>query len=504
MKKTSTELFDLIKTLNKSEKKYFQQFAHRHTIKGRNIYYELFQAINKQDVYDETLIKKRFAGQKAHKNFAVIKKQLYEQLLMALHQYHQVHSIKEKIKRDLHLIRILLKKRLFQQCHKRVQRIEKDIRSYGLIEYEIELIDVKYQLATQEFFKNTSIEDLENYHKQLQKALQENENIGKIRQISHTIQAIHYKRINVETLQNQDFFQALTNVTTPNENLRFELEQQRGLATYYFMTGQPKEASETNEQLLKWFEINEKQLILFPEVYISIFNNYLIDNLRLRNFEALEQGLQKLELLQDKRPFKNIPDLTMRMANQRFMIELNWIISTGDFQRSNLIIPQLEIFLKKQETAIQKINRITFYYLVAYCYFALEQFGKALVYLNKILAVKDDIVNEIIEFTRLLNLLTHFELGHHTLVESLITNSRRWLKTRRDLYKTEMLVFSYLKKWLNTINRKEQRLIWEKLWEELELLKNETREQRVLNYFNVLAWVKMKKDNTTFVQAYTN
>ena len=69
MRKPSTDLFDLIKTLDKSEKRFFQQFAHRHSIKGKNIYYQLYQAIQKQSTYNEVQLKQQFAGEKAAKNF---------------------------------------------------------------------------------------------------------------------------------------------------------------------------------------------------------------------------------------------------------------------------------------------------------------------------------------------------------------------------------------------------------------------------------------------------
>lgn len=501
MKKISTELFELIKTLNRSEKRYFQQFANRHTIKGKNIYYELFQLINQQEMYDETAIKSHFENRKASHNFAVVKKQLYEQLLMALHQYHQVHSIHEKIKRDVHITQILLKKQLFQQANKRIKRIEKDITAFGLFEYTIPLIDLKYQLATKEAFKKTSIEDLESYHTALNSAIQHIEKLGKVRHISHVFQATHYKKINVDTAQSQEVL-FLKEAIYHGENHKLELERLRGLATYYFMTGQPKEAALTNIQLLKWFENNPKQLLLYSEIYISIFNNYLIDNLRLRHFEALQEGLNKLEQLQYERPFKQITGLSTRMAHQRFMIELNWLISIGDFQKSKTVMPKLEIFLRKNQSNIQNIHQITFYYLIAYCHFALANYDTALIYLNKILSFKENIISEIIEFTRLLYLLTHFELGNETLLESLIVNSRRWLKTRRELYKIESLIFSHLRKWLNAVNKKEQQAIWESLWDALQTLINDPRERRVLNYFNVTAWAQAKKDNIQYDKAY--
>jgi hypothetical protein len=500
MKKPSSDLFFLIRTLNKSEKRFFQQFAHRHTIKGENVYYQLFKIINEQSRYNEEEVKLQFVGQKAAKNFAVVKKQLYEQLVLALHQYHQVHSVSEKIKRDLHITKILLKKRLFKQCYKRIKLIEKNIQNYNLLEYQIELLDVKYQLIRNESFKNNSIQDLENYQNELIAAIKDIEDLGKMRQVSHTIQAIHYKKVRMESLKDHEvFLELLTNETTTT-NLRLEVERLRGLATYHFMAGQPDKARLTNVQLLEWFEQHDKLLMLFPQTYISTFNNYLIDNLQLKNFEALEAGLQKLEYLRHEMPFKNISNLTMQMAQQRFLIELNWIVSTGDFQKSNYLIPQLEAFLKKSESAIHSHLRVTFYYLMAYCRFATADFSDALEHLNKILDTKEQVVTEIIEFARLLNILTHFELGNIELLESLISNTRRWLRNKRNLYQTEVAIFSHLRKWMNAIDKKEQQQVWESLWAEMQHIKTAAKEQRVFNYFNVLTWVLSKKENVGFME----
>jgi len=44
-RESSPDLFDLIKSLNSSEKGYFKKFASRHTIEGKSHYVKLFDAI---------------------------------------------------------------------------------------------------------------------------------------------------------------------------------------------------------------------------------------------------------------------------------------------------------------------------------------------------------------------------------------------------------------------------------------------------------------------------
>ena len=64
----SDELFRLIHSLTIEEKGYFKKFAARHKTSG-NVYLRLFDAINKQKVFEEKLLIKSFAAY----NFADLK-----------------------------------------------------------------------------------------------------------------------------------------------------------------------------------------------------------------------------------------------------------------------------------------------------------------------------------------------------------------------------------------------------------------------------------------------
>ena len=62
--KPSDELHLLIKNLSMSEKRYFKIFSSRHVIAGENNYIRLFDAIEKQEEYNEPKIKTTFGKEK--------------------------------------------------------------------------------------------------------------------------------------------------------------------------------------------------------------------------------------------------------------------------------------------------------------------------------------------------------------------------------------------------------------------------------------------------------
>ncbi|MBK6611564.1 MAG: hypothetical protein IPG29_11960 [Sphingobacteriales bacterium] len=60
----SEPLFDLIKSLTKSEKRFFKIYSSRHVIGNENNYVKLFDAINQQPIYNETALLQRFKNTK--------------------------------------------------------------------------------------------------------------------------------------------------------------------------------------------------------------------------------------------------------------------------------------------------------------------------------------------------------------------------------------------------------------------------------------------------------
>jgi|GEM_PF-6410741 len=85
--KKQNHLFQLVKSLSASEKRYFALFALRNGKRGSKLYSQLFSVIESQDDYNEERIKEEFAGTSFGKSLAFPKSHLYQQVLRALQSY---------------------------------------------------------------------------------------------------------------------------------------------------------------------------------------------------------------------------------------------------------------------------------------------------------------------------------------------------------------------------------------------------------------------------------
>ena len=120
--KVNSALFELIKSMSTSEKRYFKLMSSRHTIGGENNYVRLFDFLDKQPEYDEDVIFKTFKKEAFINRFSITKKRLYDHILSALDSFHSAASIEAQLHKQLHAADILFEKSLCDQCRRVLHR----------------------------------------------------------------------------------------------------------------------------------------------------------------------------------------------------------------------------------------------------------------------------------------------------------------------------------------------------------------------------------------------
>lgn len=87
-----TNLFALVKSLTKSEKRYFKQFSRLHVKGDKNKYVMLFDLLQKQKVYDEESLIAGLGDKDFTRNFSQVKAALHRLVLKSLRNYHHQSS----------------------------------------------------------------------------------------------------------------------------------------------------------------------------------------------------------------------------------------------------------------------------------------------------------------------------------------------------------------------------------------------------------------------------
>ena len=488
MKSPSNDLFDLIRSLTKTEKRYYRLHALRY-LPGQNHYTKLFSLIEKQAIYNEKELSQQFSTNKSAAHFAVIKKQLYENILEALHRYDEFSQPEQKVRKGIHYCSLLLKKGLFSQCKKQI--IKYKLLAYRLEKFEfvIELIEIEKRMIGKQQFTSVSFRQLEQLQEEQNICLHQLQISGDYWIKSNRIFKMHYEKKIAPGKINTDLDELIAKKQFKHfeeaTNFKSKLDFLQINALHAFVSNDVLKAYTLNTKFLSLLDEHEHLKILHTDRYFSVLNNYLIDSLLLKKHSELKKGIEVLRSLPGKPEFRHIHNLEANVFRQSYLLELNYYVSSDNYSEAMEIINPVKQGLKKYGEKIAKPNIVTFRYLLAYILFCNGDYKNCLDETLWILKSKEaEKITDIYRDTRMLQLLCHFELGDYLLVESLITSIQRSFIAEKIKFETYKELLRYIKQSVQKINKPNLNALRGKLTE----LNENSNEKTVFNNLNYLWW----------------
>ena len=502
--KPSIELFKLIKSLTKSEKRFFKLSSSLQS--GEKNYLKIFDAIEKQDEYDEEAIKLEFEGETFVKHLPSEKNHLYKLILKSLRSFYSEQSVSSTLKQEIKNVEILYSKALYKECEKFVVRAKDTARKYEKFYYWFELISWEKLLMESAFEQGVFTDELDNLIEEEEMV------IAKLRNLAEY--TVIYSKINL-IFRSGGF--------TRNES---EREKVREIADYHLIKGKntaisTKAASicyyikglcaATNrnyEDSFQFFNRTKEILDNNPAIKLDSTSRYVMTLFHLlrcyiddQKFDKARDLISEIRELATKKGFNSI-DLTVKIFGNSYVQELSLHHAEGEFKKSLELIPVIEESQLAFEGKLSKEIDILLAYNIAYSYFGVGEYKKALQYLNEVLNDNEqNLRQDVYSFSRLFNLVIHFELENYDFLEYIIKSTNRYLNKQERDYQVEFVFIKYLRKLAKIQSGVQQMEIYEGLYEELKPLLEDHNERVVLEYFNVEAWVQSKLNKTTFENA---
>ena len=499
--KPSTELFKLVKSLTKSEKRFFKMSSSLQA--GDKNYLKIFDVIEKQDEYDEDALKKEFKNETFIKHLPSEKNHLYRLILKSLRSFYSEQSISSILKQEIKNVEVLYNKALYKECEKFVARAKVLAADYEKFYYWFELISWQKKLLEEAFEEG-------EFSTNLDELIEEEELvIAKLRNLAEY--QIIYSKINL-IFRSGGF--------TRNEKERKIVED---IADYHLIKGKNTAISTraasmcyyikglcaaTNRNFDDSFQFfNRVREILdnnpkikedSPQRYVMTMFHLLrcyIDN---HDFEQARLMLAELRSLPDNKGF-NSTDISIKIFANTYNQELNLLHQMGEFNKSVELIGEIDKKAAGIKDKLSKEQELLFLYHKAYSFFGVGEYKKALSYLIEVLNDNEqNLRQDIYSFSRLLNLIIHFELENYDYLEYVIKSTNRYLSKYEKDYKIEDVLIKNIRRLAKAPNSIAQLEIFESMKKEVEKLLQDHQEQVLLEYFNISAWINSKLNKSNF------
>src|SRR5690606_31812970 len=135
----SEQLFTIIKSLSKAEKRNFRLYVQRLPSNENVQYVRLFDILDKADDYDEKAVLAKM-GNLGKAQFVNIKRHLYTQILKSLRLiFEDIRSI--KVREQIDFAHILYSKGLYLQAYKLLERVKESLPGSGHELLRLEVIE---------------------------------------------------------------------------------------------------------------------------------------------------------------------------------------------------------------------------------------------------------------------------------------------------------------------------------------------------------------------------
>jgi tetratricopeptide (TPR) repeat protein len=492
------ELMRLIRSLSKSEKRYFKMFSSLQG--GDKDYIKLFEAVEKIGEYDEEKIKKLLKGEDFLKRLPAVKNYLYGQLLKSLRMNYIGTTIDSELKEMAEEITILYDKRLFKQAIKILEKA-KDLakaneQTLQLVELNILEGKILIEVLNLDKFEKTLSSSLEEEIK----LLEIQKNAAEYRDLYNRIILINKKIKEARTEQELKQFEEI--IVHPLLRSFSSARSFDAKNYYYLIHLNYNHAKGDNEACL---QIAQKQLELLesfpqkisekPKMYIAALNNVLLSQIHLHSYKNFDKTLEKLRSI----PLKSVNIEANRFVSS-YIFEMVMYLDTGEFTKSVTIRENVLEGLKKYHDKINAIEEITLLYNLFYSYFGTGEFSKALGIINKLLnEYQKELRYDIQSAVRILNLILHYELGNSRLLEYNAVSAYRFLYKSKRLYKLENIVLNYIRKKMHHIyTPKDEVEAFIELRREFMELIDDPYEKKAFEYFDYISWFDSRIEKRSF------
>jgi hypothetical protein len=411
-------LFLLVKSLSKSEKRYLRIYA---GMSGRAAnYLQLFDAIDGQTEYDEEKIRKKLKGKKFLSQLHVTKIYLTELILKALKNYHAGTSVHSRLLDLLKDIELLFDKELYDLCYYKIEKAEDLAGKYEKLSLLTEVFFWKRKLALAVSGNRKDIHAL---------LVKEKETIEQM----NVLNTCWQHSVTIGMLANDDNF--LTRLTETKINAAYALQSKvlhyHILYGLHFIKGDIKKAERQISELIKLLEKYPDRIKEDPHSYVTAIGNKIGLYLSRKRWDAIPALIQKIRDVPSKYKLKNESRFSVRLWLRMFNVELEMYRDSRQLEKGIALIDEIQQFIAKRRKAIPADYILLFYYQFANIFFLKKEYLKSLRWLNEIINSHVGNTREDIQsYARILNLIVHFELNNIIVLRYAVDSCRRFLKKK--------------------------------------------------------------------------
>lgn len=490
-------LFSLVKSLTKSEKRQFKLYVGRLGVNSDSKFLKLFNLLDKAKAYNEASIIKTGIVKKTQ--LANVKAHLYKQVLISLKLNPSHQNVRSQIREQLDFASILYHKGLYKQSLKILDKA-KDL---AIVNEEknmaFEIVELEKIIESQYITRSISTR-ADELAIQARDLSAQNVIASKLSNLSLQLYSIILKTGYVKNeeegkIVTKYFNDRLPAIKGKKLGFREKLWYYKAQLWYNFLLQDFLNCYRYASKWVDLFHQNPSMINLNPVFYLK-GNNYLLESIFfISNKSKFVKKLDHFKTIVQNTKFNKDENVSTLIFLYTNFHSINQHFIDGSFNEGLKLIPQIENELVQYQDRIDPHHKMIFYYKFASLHFGAGNNKACIKYLDKIISNKSLSMREdLLCFSRVLNLVAHYEAGLDYHLETLLRSTYKFLIKMNDLHEVQKEMIKFIRG-LQDIYPHDLKNAFKDLLERLKVYEDHPFERRAFLYLDIISWLESKIEN---------
>ncbi len=475
-------LFFLVKSLSKSEVRYFRLTSRIHTTDTNYLrLFDFLQQFSGLEKSVENQLKESFPGN----TLEPARKYLFTSIMRSLRAFHEHRDVDQKFFNLLANSKLLFDKGLQELSQRSLSKARKLAQAYEKYDLLYLAGQLELQLLEKTHFEGIDEQSLTQKQKTVMDQLQYTRTLREYNNLYETlifrqlrsgiVRSDHEKsRLNDLLLEEARILRQARQNTFELRKLHLHFQ-----SVYLRMTGSYASSFDIFVQLHQLFQNNKSLWVHDPSHYLNLLDGILTDLSEMQKTEEMDYFLTVLENLSAE-----FPRIAAQADCLNTVHRANRIIQLS--QDSSIILTELMV-MERSIAHLPVGQQIDYYFTLARLCFHRGDFPASLGWNQRILdqyfhGLSASQYSE----CRILNLMIHHALRNYDYLDYAIDSLERKLKIQKRYYPIEKFMLKLLRSFVN------DRKINEKIKKEYARIKENPYNQSIILKFRLDEWVSEK------------
>lgn len=499
----SNALFKLIKSMTKADKRNFKLYAMRVQGDQSLKFIQLFDIIDRMSILDEQKIIERLDNIKKGQ-LSNLKRHLYSQILISLRMISIGRMKSIEIREQIDFANVLYSKGLFLQSLKLLQRARKisekeelDLLTLEIIEFQ-KIIESRH-ITNSGPLKNDALTEAAS------QTVQKVDNSILLSNLRVNLHSYYIRNSHIKNDDERQEVMAYLDDRLPaidDDELGYpeKIYLHQCFVWYYYILLDFKKCHAYAMKWVQVFEENDELKFLDTDLYMRGYHYLLTASYNLKDLKKLKNHLNELQLFRKSNYAKFNENSKIFSFMYVHWARLNVHFLEGTFKEGVSIIPRTlrRISLYKERIAPHRL--MVFYYKIAWMYLGNGEPEKAIGYISKIINDEKEVFREDIQsYSRLLFLMTHFDMDNMELLPYLVRTVDGYFKKTKDQNKLQLRTLQFFRK-ITNIALSDRLEYFQEFKNDLIVIYQDPFELRAFQYLDILSWVSAKLNRSKTMQ----